>query len=272
MNDDISKREKSMENSVHYHLSDEGIANVTLNRVELHNAFDDAMIETMIEILWQIKNEPKARILVLRSAAKSFSAGADLAWMKRVAGYDFDSNVSDAVRMADMYSAIYFMEIPTIAVVNGAAYGGGLGLLAACDFAIGGPSASMCLSEVALGLVPAVVSPFVIDAIGVKAFKRLSISAAKINANEALRLGLLSHLVEADALEHAVETLVQQCLRNGPAAMAATKALANEMAHQTIGEHTKQVTSHTIATLRGSEEGRAGISAFLEKRPAPWRK
>ncbi len=258
--------------TIHYQLDERGVATVTLRRPAVHNAFDDSMIEAMINALAEIEEEPTARILVLQGEGKSFSAGADLAWMKRMADYDFDTNLSDAGRMADMYNALYQLSLPTIALVNGAAYGGGVGLVAACDFAIGGPQAQFCLSEVALGLVPAVISPFVVETIGVKAFKRFSMSGQRFSADEALRLGLLSYLVDEAALAQAVDAMIAQLLHNGPAAMTATKRLATDVALQPIGVESKRHTSHLIASLRGSEEGREGIQAFLHKRPAAWRK
>lgn len=259
-----------MPGRIDYQLDERGVATITLCRPEVHNAFDDTMIESMIDTLAEIAESPTARVLVLQSEGKSFSAGADLAWMKRMADYDFDTNLSDAGRMADMYNALYQMPQPTIALVNGAAYGGGVGLVAACDFAIGGPKAQFCLSEVALGLVPAVISPFVVEAIGVKAFKRYSMSGLSFSADDALRMGLLSHLVDDEALQQASAAVISKLLRNGPAAMAATKRLATEVAYQSIGADTKRHTSHLIASLRGSAEGKEGIQAFLQKRPAAW--
>jgi len=260
-----------MSQTVNYQLDDKGVATVTLSRPEVQNAFDDLMIERLIQIFDEVNNEPRARVMLLKSNAKSFSAGADLAWMERMAGYDFDTNVSDAERMADMFNTLYHMRIPTVAVVNGAAFGGGVGLVAACDFAVGQPSALFCLSEVGLGLAPSVISPFVIECIGVKAFKRAAISGMRISAEQALHWGLLSHLAEEDTLNQSTEKLTQQLLQNGPEAMAATKQLAHDVAYREIGPQTKQHTSHLIASMRGSIEGREGISAFLGKRSAAWK-
>lgn len=260
-----------MNDSIIFSLDDRGVATLTLHRPEVHNAFDDGMIEAMLGCFTALSNESRARILVLKSDAKSFSAGADLGWMKRMADYDFDTNLNDAARMADMFNALYHLPIPTIAVVNGAAFGGGVGLVAACDFALASPNAMFCLSEVALGLVPAVISPFVVESVGLKTFKRLSMSGERFGVDTAKSIGLVSHLVEEEALEVSLEAMVGQLLRNGPAAMAACKTLANEIAYRPIGEQTRHDTSHLIASIRGSSEGREGISAFLEKRPAAWR-
>lgn len=260
-----------MNNALQYHLDHRGITTITLNRPELHNAFDDSVIEAMLDTLAIIQREPRARVLVLRGAGKSFSAGADLAWMRRMAGYDFDTNVNDAGRMADMFNALYALPLPTIAVVQGAAFGGGVGLVAACDFSIGVSSATFCLSEVALGLVPAVISPFVIEAMGLKAFKRYAMSGQRFNGIEAHRLGLLSDVVEQADLDAALSRFVDGLLNNGPEAMATVKTLATQVSPLAVGEATKQLTSHLIAELRGSEEGREGIGAFLEKRSAAWR-
>lgn len=260
-----------MNDSIIFTLDERGIATLTLHRPEVHNAFDDGMIEAMLECFTALGNEPRARLLVLKSDAKSFSAGADLGWMKRMADYDFDTNVNDAGRMADMFNALYHLPIPTIAVVNGAAFGGGMGLVAACDFALASPKAMFCLSEVALGLVPAVISPYVVESVGLKSFKRLAMSGERFSADAAKAMGLVSHLVEEAALGVSLEALVGQLLRNGPAAMAACKILAHEVAYRPIGEQTQHYTSHLIASIRGSSEGREGVSAFLEKRPAAWR-
>ncbi|HSG62222.1 MAG TPA: enoyl-CoA hydratase-related protein [Pseudomonadales bacterium] len=260
-----------MNQPIDYHLDERGVATLTLNRPDVHNAFDDGMIEAMLECFTALGNASTARVLVLKSASKSFSAGADLSWMQRMADYDFDTNLNDAGRMADMFNALYHLPMPTLAVVNGAAFGGGVGLVAACDFALASPKALFCLSEVALGLVPAVISPYVVESVGLKSFKRLAMSGERFSADQAKSMGLVSHLVDEEALEVSLEAMLAQLLRNGPAAMAASKTLAHEVAYRPIGEQTKQHTSQLIASIRGSNEGREGIRAFLEKRSAAWR-
>ncbi|MBI4968554.1 MAG: enoyl-CoA hydratase/isomerase family protein [Rhodospirillales bacterium] len=246
------------------------VATVTLNRPDRHNAFDDALIAGLTETLEGIGADPAVRVVVLTGAGKSFSAGADLGWMKRMAGYTFDQNMADARGLARLLSTLDRLPKPTIARVNGPAYGGGVGLVAACDLAIAQPEAAFSLTEVKLGLIPAVISPYVVAAIGPRAARRYTLTAQRFDAETALRLGLVHEVVAADALDDAVSKTVDTLLANGPQAMAAGKALIGTVANRPIDDAVIEDTARRIAECRASPEGREGVSAFLEKRKPAW--
>ncbi len=245
------------------------IAEIVLNRPERHNAFDDELILNLQESLTVINNDEEIRVVILRSNGRSFSAGADLNWMKRMALYDEKENYHDARMMADMFFTLATLTKPTIALVQGGAIGGGVGLVAACDIAIGSPAAFFCLSEVKLGLVPAVISPYVDQAMGERNARRYYLTGEKFDANTADSLGLL-HMVTED-LDQAGKEMAATLMNNGPMAMASIKTKLssyNREKHQTVMDHTARV----IAGLRVSQEGQEGITAFLEKRRPNWKK
>ncbi|TYO98596.1 methylglutaconyl-CoA hydratase [Geothermobacter ehrlichii] len=251
-------------------IDGEGRATLTLNRPKLHNAFDDALIAEMTTALRRLAIDPAVRVVCLAAAGKSFSAGADLAWMRRMADYTYEENVADAMALAELMTTLDTLPKPTIALVQGAAYGGGVGLVAACDMVLATPEARFCLSEVKLGLIPAVISPYVVRAIGSRAARRYFVSAELFDADEACRLGLVHRIVPAFRLQSEADHLVRQLLKNGPQAMAAAKKLVRDVADRPIDEALIAETAARIAATRAGDEGREGLAAFLEKRRPSW--
>lgn len=250
--------------------SDRGIASVTLNRPEQHNAFDDGMIAELIELLGQLEQDDRVRVLVLRAAGKSFSAGADLNWMRRMADYDLARNTDDAMQLAELMRRLNCFPKPTIALVQGAAYGGGVGLIACCDIAIASKQALFCLSEVKLGLIPAVISPYVIEAIGARAARRFMLTAESFDAEQACRLGLVHQVVEAQELDTTLDSILEFLLAAGPAAQAAAKDLIRAVSNQPIDSNIIRNCAQRIAQIRATSEAREGLDAFLEKRKPNW--
>ncbi|MCZ6722477.1 MAG: enoyl-CoA hydratase/isomerase family protein [Gammaproteobacteria bacterium] len=249
---------------------DRGVASVTLNRPEQHNAFDDGMIAELIELLGQLEQDDRVRVLVLRAAGKSFSAGADLNWMRRMADYDLARNTDDAMQLAELMRRLNCFPKPTIALVQGAAYGGGVGLIACCDIAIASKQALFCLSEVKLGLIPAVISPYVIEAIGARAARRFMLTAERFSAEQACRLGLVHQVVEAQELDTTLDSILEFLLAAGPAAQAAAKDLIRAVSNQPIDSDIIQNCAQRIAQIRATSEAREGLDAFLEKRKPNW--
>jgi methylglutaconyl-CoA hydratase len=247
-----------------------GIATVTLNRPEKHNAFDDAVIAELREVFNSMATRDDVRLVVLASEGKNFSAGADLGWMKRMAEYDYDHNHRDAQALAGMLQALYSLPQPTIARVQGAAFGGAVGLVSCCDMAVASESASFCLSEVKIGLIPATISPYVIRAMGERAARRYFTTAERFGAREAQRIGLVSEVVAAEELDEGLEKLLSTLLQNGPAAVRASKALVVDFAGREISPEIIEDSCGRIAHIRVSEEGQEGLSAFLNKRKPGW--
>lgn len=247
-----------------------GVARVILNRPDKHNAFDDAMIAALTAAFEEIAGREEARVVLLAAEGRSFSAGADLGWMKRMAGYDFGHNLKDAEALAAMLNALYTLPQPTIARVQGPAFGGAVGLVSCCDMAVANERASFSLSEVKIGLVPATISPYVIRAIGERACRRYFVTGERFDVEEAHRLGLVNEVAAGDSLDDAVETLVDAVLGNGPQAVRAAKDLIACVAGQAITPELIEDTCARIAHIRVSEEGQEGLSAFLGKRPPVW--
>lgn len=247
-----------------------GVATITLNRPEVHNAFDDALIDALSQCLHRLNSDDAVRVVVLAAEGKSFSAGADLRWMRRVAGYSREQNLEDARRLAELMKTLSRLERPTIARVQGAAFGGGVGLIACCDIAVAADTAEFSLSEVKLGLIPAVVSPYLTRAMGERHARRYMITGERFDADEARRLGLVHEVVSAEALNARVESFIEQLLGNGPAAMAATKSLLARVGSGPVDEAMVEDTAHRIAERRATDEAKEGIAAFLEKRRPQW--
>ena len=246
-----------------------GVATVTLNRPKLHNAFDDAMIAALTAALNDLGSDPAVRVVVLRGAGKSFCAGGDLAWMRRMAGYSREENLADARALSELMHVLDTLPRPTIAVVQGAAYGGGVGLVACCDIAVATMGTRFCLSEVKLGLIPAAISPYVVAAMGPRAARRYFLTAEVFDAPEAQRIGLV-HAVEAQAdIEARVSELLESLSKGGPAAQAAAKALIADVTH-VPAEKLRDETARRIAEIRAGDEGCEGVSAFLDKRQPNW--
>jgi methylglutaconyl-CoA hydratase len=249
---------------------EDGVATVTLNRAEVHNAFNDTVIADLTGVLRRLGDDDKVRAVVLRAEGKSFSAGADLSWMQRMAGYGHAENLADAGALAELMRVLNFLPKPTVARVQGAAFGGGVGLIACCDIAIASDAVSFSLSEVRLGLIPAVISPYVVAAIGERAARRCFLTAERFGADEALRIGLVHQVVPADQLDSAVDTILTRLSEGGPAAQRAAKDLIFTVAHRPIDAGLIHDTAERIATIRASAEGREGLAGFLEKRKPAW--
>lgn len=249
-----------------------GVATVTLNNPDKHNAFDDKIIAQLTHAFDRIASDENVHVMVLASTGKSFSAGADLGWMKRMASYSYEENLADANALATMLHKLNFLPQPTIAKVQGAAFGGAVGLASCCDIVIASEKASFCLSEVKLGLIPATISPYVVNAIGLKASRRYFQTAERFFAAKAEQIGLVDEVVSPDALDEATNAMIKQLLTNGPVATREAKQLAFDVAYQPINNELMQETSKRIAAIRVSEEGQEGLTAFFEKRPASWLK
>ncbi|MEP1445623.1 MAG: enoyl-CoA hydratase/isomerase family protein [Paraglaciecola sp.] len=256
--------------SVLFEIDSRGVATVTLNQPQIHNAFDDKLIEQLTDIFSQVNQHEDIRVMVLAAAGKSFSAGADLNWMQRMATYSYEQNLADANALAKMFFILNTINKPTIARVQGAAFGGAVGLVACCDMAIGSKLSKFCLSEVKLGLAPATISPYVIDALGARIARRYFATAEVFSATRARRLGLLSEAVVEEELDKTIENLIEHILKNSPAAIRAAKALIFDVQNKPISDELIAMTSEKIAELRVSEQGQEGLSAFLQKRRANW--
>ena len=247
-----------------------GVARVTLNRPELRNAFDDALIASLTKTFIEIQKDPSIRVMVLAGNGPAFCAGADLNWMKRMAGYGYEENLADAKGLAEMLAALDRLPKPTIARVHGPVFAGGTGLVAACDIAVGTPEAKFCLSEAKLGLSPATISPYVLRAMGERNARRYFLTAEVFDAQEACRVGMLSLLVPGEKLDATIASLVENLLAGGPEAHAKIKALIRAVARRRPDDALVAETAQRIAEIRGSPEGKEGIAAFLEKRRASW--
>lgn len=250
--------------------SQPGIGKLTLNRVKQHNAFDDQLIANLTASIRQLDADPQVRIILLNGNGESFCAGGDINWMKRMADYNRDENYQDAIKLAELMQQLYCCKKTTIAQVHGNVFGGGVGLVAACDIVLASEKTKFCLSEVKLGLIAATISPYVIQAIGERQAKRYFASAEIFNAQQALTMQLV-HLVTAnDQLATRTEQLIQQILANAPQAVIDSKALINQVSGKPIDAQLIDDTARLIADKRASAEGKEGVRAFLEKRAASW--
>ncbi len=251
-------------------IDQNGVARLTMNRPDLRNAFNQELVEEICAAMGRLGVNEAVRAIVLTGAGKAFSAGADLNMMREVADYSPAENKDDARRLAHMLVSIYHSTKPTIALVNGPAMGGGLGLITACDIAIGAESAFFALSEVRLGLVPAVISPFVIQAIGARQARRYFITGERFDAATAKEMGLLHIVKPAAELDDSLSDMLENLLVCGPIAQCEAKALIQAVAGRTIEDGVLNDTAERIARIRASKEGKEGITAFLEKRKADW--
>ena len=246
------------------------IALVTLNRPEVHNAFNETLIAELTQALRALGADAAVRAVVLLGAGASFCAGADLKWMEKMATFSKKQNLADANALAAMLSTLNELPKPTVARVHGAAFGGGVGLVACCDIAIGAQDATFALSESKLGLIPATISPYVIEAIGARAARRYFLSAERFSAAEAFRLGLLHDLAQVSELDDRINELLGFLVTAGPRAQAECKVLIRAVAHRPIGGAMIADTATRIANVRASAEAREGVAAFLGKRKAAW--
>lgn len=247
------------------------VAVVTLNRPEVRNAFDDALISRLALAIGELEKDPSIRVVVLAGAGSAFCAGADLNWMKRMAGYGYEENLADARALAAMLKSLDRLSKPTIARVHGPAYAGGVGLVAACDIAIGAPEAEFCLTEVKLGLSPATISPYVVRALGERAARRYFLTGERFGAEEAQRLGLLQLVSRPGELDAALDGVLKQLLQGGPQAHRKIKDLISAVSRGgPVADGLIEDTARRIAEIRVSPEGKEGIAAFLEKRKPAW--
>jgi len=253
-------------------IDKQGAARITLTRAEVHNAFNEALIAELTAALDGAAEDPRVRMVVLAAQGPSFSAGADLNWMKAMAGYSQAENLEDARRLAQLMRTLNGLPKPTVALVQGAAYGGGVGLIACCDVVIAAEEAKFCLSEVKLGLIPAVISPYVVAAIGESAARRYFLTAETFSAWEAQRLGLVHEVVERSALDVRARQVIDALLQGGPVAQREAKDLVFAVAGRPVDETLVEETAARIAALRASQEAREGVAAFLEKRKPTWRR
>lgn len=252
-----------------YDVDARGVARLTLNRPDVHNAFDDIMITELLEALNKADNDDNVRVLVLQSQGKNFSAGADLNWMRSMADKDYQQNIDDAGQLSLLMQRLDQLSKPTIALVQGAAFGGAVGLAACADMVLAQPKSSFCLSEVKIGLIPAVISPYVVKAMGERQARRYLLTAERFFADEAQQLGLVHRIV--DDFDNALNEWLDALLNNSPQAVAACKQLIANVGSRPVDERVRQHTIEEIAKIRVSDEGQEGLSAFLEKRPAAWR-
>jgi methylglutaconyl-CoA hydratase len=245
------------------------VARVTLNRPDVHNAFNDIMIRELIDIFGEIEKNQELRVVVLTGTGKSFCAGADLNWMRRVKEYSYEDNLRESLELSDMLFGIYASSKPTIARVNGAAIGGGTGLVAVCDIAIAASSAKFSFSEVKIGLIPACISPYVVKKCGEGRCREFFLTGERMTAERALGAGLVNRVVAAEELDRAVAELVEQLASSGPEAIARCKELLMNVPRMKYDE-VKRYTAEVIAQIRISEEGQEGMAAFLDKRKPRW--
>jgi methylglutaconyl-CoA hydratase len=246
------------------------VAIVTLNRPDVRNAFDDVLIAALTRTLKELDRDKDVRAVVLAGAGSAFCAGADLNWMKRMAGYGYEDNLKDAKALAEMLKTLDRMSKPTVARVHGPAYAGGVGLVAACDIAIGSHNAEFCLTEVKLGLSPATISPYVVRAMGARLARRYFLTGEVIDAGEAYRLRLLSDISPVEELDGAINALLGHLVIGGREAHAKIKDLIRAVSAGPADDALIAGTARRIAEIRVSPEGREGIASFLEKRKPSW--
>jgi methylglutaconyl-CoA hydratase len=247
-----------------------GVAQITMSRPDVFNAFDAAMIGELDAAFDQLIADDSVRVILLAGAGKHFSAGADLKWMQRASEESRDWNLADARRFAAMLGKIDACPKPTVARVQGAALGGGTGLVCACDIAIGADNASFAVSEARFGIIPSVIGPYLINAVGKREARRLALTLSRIRADEAQALGLLHRVTTLDDLDSAVDATLDEILVGGPNAQREIKALFAQMEVGPVTDEVRELTAQTISRVRGTDEAREGFAAFLGKRPANW--
>ena len=243
------------------------VIHLELARPHVANALDESLLVSLVNVL-KTHHKSQVRALVLTGQGKHFCAGADIQWMKRAKDFSREENIEDAKLLADCLAMLHAFHAPVISVIHGACYGGGLGLAACSDIVIADTAASFSFSEVKLGLIPATISPYVVDAIGSKAAKRLFLTAEKFSADEALRLGLVDHVCDARDIENKKNSILTDILNNAPKAMASAKELVHQLT--TSRAETSAKIAETLADIRASKEAQQGLQAFLDKKPAPW--
>lgn len=248
----------------------ERVATITLNRPEVRNAFNETTIAEITQAFRAVGADGGVRAVVLAANGPAFCAGADLNWMKKMAGYTHDENRADAAQLAEMLRTIYSCPKPVVAKIQGDCYAGGMGLAAACDIAIASENVNFCLSEVKLGLIPATISPYVIKSMGENAARRYFLTAERFSAQEAHRIGFVHQAVAADALDAATAEIVKALVTNSPNAVKEAKRLVQDVAGQPLTDALIADTAERIADIRSSDEGKEGVRSFLEKRKPNW--
>jgi methylglutaconyl-CoA hydratase len=246
------------------------VAEVWLNRPDVRNAFNDGVIAELTQAFTQLGADPMLRAIVLGGHGKSFCAGADLAWMRSMAGYDWERNRADAQALADMLWAIYSCPLPVVGRIHGDCYAGGVGLAAVCDVLVAADGMHFCLSEAKLGLLPATIGPYVVRALGEQASRRYFTTAERFSAQRAFQLGFVHEVVAADAFDAKVGEIVAALIANGPAAVKACKRLVQDIAGRPIDDALRADTARRIADIRASAEGKEGVQSFLDKRSPSW--
>lgn len=247
-----------------------GVAQVTMSRPAVFNAFDEAMIAELEAAFTRLAADPAVRVIVLAGEGRHFSAGADLQWMQRASTASREWNLDDARRFAAMLACIESCPKPTVARVQGAALGGGVGLVCACDLAIAADNASFAVSEARFGILPAVIGPYVVNAVGRRQAKRLALTTTRIAAAEAQAIGLVQQVVPLEALDTALDAAIAELLAGGPNAQGEIKQLFAQLEVGPITEEVRELTAQTISRVRGTDEAREGFAAFLGKRPPNW--
>lgn len=259
-------------NTIQLGIDTHGVATLALNRPDTNNAFNAEMIREMTDAITGCATDTAVRALILRSTGRHFSAGADLHWMRSTADMSVAENRADAAKLSELMRSLHEFPAPTIARITGASYGGALGLIACCDMAFASDDATFCLSEVRLGLVPAVISPYVVSAIGERAARRYFLTGEVIDASLADKLGLIYRAGSPDALDETIQNICKSVLKNGPVATQEAKRLLRQVAGHPINDELRDLTIDLIARLRVSPEGQEGLNSFLEKRKPDWSK
>jgi len=257
-----------MNNTILSDIDERGVCRITLNKPERHNAFDIEIIESLTQHFIMANQEKKIKVVVLTGVGSSFCSGADLSWMQSLVNYNYEENVQDSFKLATLMRSLYSLDKPLICAVNGSAYGGALGLIACADIAVAVEHAIFSFSEVKLGIIPAVIMPYVIANIGLRQAKRLFLTGERLTAAEAKELGLLTHTVDKEKFLDVCNTQIDSLLAASPDAQQACKKLIRKV--KPLNESVDQVTTKAIADTRVSEQGQAGLNAFLNKKKPPW--
>lgn len=252
-------------------VTEEGIGQISMNRPKKRNAFDEDMIAGLTAAFTEMGENPAVRVVILRGEGVSFCAGGDLNWMRRSAEYSYDENVEDAQKLGELLKLINELPKPTIALVHGHAFGGGVGLTAACDIAIATADTEFCLSEVRIGLIPSIIAPYVIGAIGERQARRYFLTAERFNGGEARRIGLVHEVVFGHELDKKALEIIRSILDGAPGGQTMGKSLIRDIARKPVSDEMIDLTVKRIAEARASDEGKEGLQAFLNKEEPSWR-
>ncbi len=246
------------------------VLTIWLNRPEVHNAFDETMIDEIKQAFLCASKDDEVRVVVLRGKGKSFCAGADLNWMRNVSQYSFQENLKESINLSECFYAIYTCKKPTIALVHGAAMGGANGLLSACDMVLAHEETVFSLSEVKIGVIPACISPYIIKRVGEARSRELMLTGQRFKGPKAYEIGMVNYSLSEQGMEEKLSELVKLLLTSGPKAVSQCKVLIEQVANHLTLEEAKEFTAEMIARIRMSEEGQEGMAAFLEKRKPRW--